>query len=953
MWLKSALQVARKEISIHFSSPLAYLFLAAFALVTVFIVFWVDAFFARNIADVRPLFAWMPVILIFLAAALTMRSWSEERRSGTLEHVLTLPVRSASFVLGKFFAAWAMLAMALLLTLPIPMMVAWIGELDWGPVWAGYLATLLLGALYLSIGLAVSARTDNALISLLVTVAVAGAFWLIGHPMITQLLPAGVAETLSLFGSGARFESITRGILDVRDLYYYLSLTLAFLAFNVYSLEQVRWDSSQRRPLHQRWRLGVTLVVLNLLVANLWLQPVTALRADTTAGQLYSVSPVTRQTLAQLQEPLVLHGYFSARTHPLLAPLIPQLKDLMREYQALGHGQVEVEFVDPTANPEVEQTINERYGIEATPFRVSDRYQSSVVSSYFDIRVQYGDEEKVLSFDDLIEVRPTPQGDIEVQLRNPEYDLTKTVKAVVEQYRAGGDIYALLDQPVTLTAYVSPEAQLPATLAEFRQTLVDTAESMQAAADGHFDWQIQDPQAGDGSLAQQIAQDYGLQPMVAGLLDPNPFYFYLRLHSENQNVILPLPAELTDTALRASLDSGLKRFAAGLNATIGLVAPSRVESPMGPQPAARQFSSLRQWLADSYAVRNVDLNSGQVPANIDLLLVMAPENLDENAVFALDQYLMRGGRVVLTTGSQNIELTRQSLNASPMSSGIRDWLADQGVTLSDNLVMDPQNAAFPLPVVRQAGGLSFQDFRMLDYPYFLDIRSDGLNSEHPATASLPRLTVPWASALSYQPTSDDSSVTAVTLAQSSPQAWLGSPDQVMPRLDSNGQVNYQPGEERANQPVVLALSGRFDSAFAGQPSPLLDDPVSDADADSETPVVGSVINRSAESARLIVIGSNDFATDTTLQLASAVSGADDSGQLPLLANLAEWSLDDSGLMSIRSGNRFNRTLPSLTPSAQHWLEYGTYAAVLLCLLVLIAVQRWRRRQRLQHLAQWI
>lgn len=954
MWLKSALksslQVARKELSIHFSSPLAYLFLAAFALITVFIVFWVDAFFARNIADVRPLFAWMPVILMFLAAALTMRSWSEERRTGTLEHVLTLPVPSVGFVLGKFFAAWALLALALLLTVPIPMMVAWIGELDWGPVWAGYLATLLLGALYLSIGLAVSARTDNALISLLVTVALAGCFWLIGHPLLTQLLPAPLAEMLSLLGSGARFEAITRGILDVRDLYYYLSLTLAFLAFNVYSLEQVRWDRHSRRPQHQRWRLGITLVVANLLVANLWLQPVTVLRLDTTAGQLYSVSPVTRQTLDQLQEPLILHGYFSARTHPLLAPLIPQLKDLMREYQTLGHGRVQVEFIDPTEHPDVEQRLNQRYGIEATPFRVADRYQSSVVSSYFDIRVQYGDQDKVLSFDDLIEVRPTPAGDVEVQLRNPEYDLTKTIRSVVQDYRAGGDLYALLDQPVTLTAYVSPDAQLPPSLAEFRQVLVDTAQSIQAQANGQFDWQLQDPLADGGALAEQIAEDYGLQPMVANVFDPTPFYFYLVLHSDNQNLSVPLPADLTETALRDSLDSGLKRFAAGLNATIGLVAPSEIPGPMGPQPAPRRFNSLRQWLSDSYALRDVDLNTGQVPASIDLLLLMAPLNLDQNAVFALDQYLMRGGRMVVTTGSQNISLTRQSLSASRLSSGLTDWLSSQGITLSDDLVMDPQNAAFPVPVVRQAGDISFQDFRLLDYPYFVDIRSEGLNGKHPATANLPRLTIPWASAVNYEPTSEDSEIQAVTLAQSSPASWLGSADRVMPRLDANGEVNYQPGDDTGRQPLVVALSGRFDSAFADQTSPLL---AQEDAADSDDLALGSVIQRSSEAARLIVIGSNDFATDTTLQLASAVSGADDSGQLPLLANLLEWSLDDSGLMDIRSGNRFNRTLPSLTPGGQRLLEYGTYAAVLVCLLMVIAVQRWRRRQRLQQLAQWI
>jgi ABC-2 type transport system permease protein len=128
------LRVARKEFRGFFASPAAFLFLGAFLGVTLFVFFWVDAFFARNIADVRPLFQWMPVLLIFLVAALTMRAWSEERRSGTLESLLTAPVRPLTLVLGKFSAALALVALALVLTLPLPITVAFLGPRDWGPV---------------------------------------------------------------------------------------------------------------------------------------------------------------------------------------------------------------------------------------------------------------------------------------------------------------------------------------------------------------------------------------------------------------------------------------------------------------------------------------------------------------------------------------------------------------------------------------------------------------------------------------------------------------------------------------------------------------------------------------------------------------------------------------------------------------------------------------------------
>jgi ABC-2 type transport system permease protein len=200
-------RIARKEISLFFASPIAYLFLAAFAAVTLFIFFWGEAFFARNIADVRPMFEWMPLLLVFLTSTLTMRLWSEERRSGTLEHVLTQPVPLWHFVLGKFVGCVVLLILALGITLPLPITVAILGELDWGPVIAGYLASLLLGAAYLSIGLFVSARSDNQIVSLITASALCGFFYLIGTPALTDFFGTNSGEVLRLLGTGSRFES--------------------------------------------------------------------------------------------------------------------------------------------------------------------------------------------------------------------------------------------------------------------------------------------------------------------------------------------------------------------------------------------------------------------------------------------------------------------------------------------------------------------------------------------------------------------------------------------------------------------------------------------------------------------------------------------------------------------------------------------------------------------------
>ena len=190
------LTVTRKELRSLFGSPVALIFLGVFLAVTLFTFFTSSRFFARNLADARPLFEWLPILLIGLVSAVTMRAWAEERRAGTLEVLLTLPVKTYELVLGKFLAGWFLVTVALALTLPIPYMVSTLGNLDWGPVWGGYIGALLLSAAYLAIGLCVSARTDNQVVALMVTLVICGSTYLIGSDGVVALFGSGTAEIL-------------------------------------------------------------------------------------------------------------------------------------------------------------------------------------------------------------------------------------------------------------------------------------------------------------------------------------------------------------------------------------------------------------------------------------------------------------------------------------------------------------------------------------------------------------------------------------------------------------------------------------------------------------------------------------------------------------------------------------------------------------------------------------
>jgi len=937
------LQVARKELQLFFASPVAWLFLASFMVVCLFTFFWVEAFFARNIADVRPLFEWMPLLLIFLSAALTMRSWSEERRSGTLEHVLTLPVPLWQFVGGKFLACAVILALALIGTLPLPFTVASIADLDWGPVLAAYLAAFLLGSAYLAVGLFVSSRTDNAIVSLIGSVTVCGLLYLAGSEVLLGFFGGAAADTLRLLGSGARFESITRGVIDLRDLYYYLAITTLFLVLNIYGVERGRWARGAS-PRHRRWRVATALLVANLVLAGVALHRL-PLRADVTEGRLYSLSEPSRALLEQLDEPLLIRGYFSERSHPLLAPLVPQLRDLLREYAVASGGQVRVEFVDPAQDAAAEQEANEDYDIQATPFQVADRYQSALVNAYFDVLIQYGGEYETLGFSDFIEVKTSLSGTPEVVLRNPEFDVTRAIRDVLYRYRSGGELFDQIASPVTLRAYVSGDVLLPELLREYRDAILTEARELAGAHPDKFTIDLVEPEAGDGAVAARIFDEWGFQPMIAALGDDREFYFYLTLEDDHQVIQLPT-GRFDAEEFGDALEAGLRRFARGFTRTVALVFPQGGPTMPGMPPQGHSFRTLQQGVSEDHTIVMEDLADGSVDASADLLVVVAPESLDDQARFAIDQYLMRGGTVILATSPWSINTQGASLSLRSVDSGLGAWLAHHGITIGDTVVLDERQAAFPVPVVRRLAGYEFRDMQFVDYPYLLDVRDDGLNADHPITSSLPQLTVGWASPIEV----DAGSRRVTPLLASSEAAWRSTETDVMPQVDAGGQSNLSgAGQPRERATVAVLIEGVFNSPFDTVPEP--DASAAEDEGPAQESPATALIRKSPESARLIVVASNDFASDQVLSGVIAASGTQYFGPLEFFLNAVDWSLEDASLMSIRSRAHFNRTLPPLPQSTQARIEYGNYAVALFGLALLFGAWRFLRLRRETRLAE--
>lgn len=232
--------IAKKEFRSYFQSPIAYIFITVFLVMTHF--FFFRGFFVVGQATLREFFALIPLVYLLFVPAVTMRLWAEERKLGTMELLLTFPVKDWEVVLGKFLASFGFLAVSLLCTLPLALVVISLGNPDNGALVGGYLGSLLLGGTFLALGLWISALTSNQIIAFILTAASCFLLYIIGEPVVLSSVPDALTAFLANLSVGYHFDSIGRGVVDSRDLLYYLSIIAFFLFLNIRSIESRKWS---------------------------------------------------------------------------------------------------------------------------------------------------------------------------------------------------------------------------------------------------------------------------------------------------------------------------------------------------------------------------------------------------------------------------------------------------------------------------------------------------------------------------------------------------------------------------------------------------------------------------------------------------------------------------------------------------------------------------------------
>ena len=232
--------IFKKEFKSFFISPIAYVFITVYLVITSFLFF--QSFFLINQADMRGYFSLLPWIFLLFVPAVTMRTWAEEKKVKTLELLLSWPVTDFQVVFGKFLASLSFLSITILLSITIPVTIMLLGSPDLGPIMGGYVGTLLMGAAYLAIGLWISSYTENQIVAFILGVVVTFLLFIVGNPFVTMAAPSWMVPAMSYIGLGNHFESIQRGVIDSRDIIYYLSIVGFFLFLNVQSLGSRKWE---------------------------------------------------------------------------------------------------------------------------------------------------------------------------------------------------------------------------------------------------------------------------------------------------------------------------------------------------------------------------------------------------------------------------------------------------------------------------------------------------------------------------------------------------------------------------------------------------------------------------------------------------------------------------------------------------------------------------------------
>lgn len=430
------LSIARKELVSYFISPLAYIFMIIFLLLSGLTTFGSDPFgnfLGNNQASLSySLFSFFPWLFLVLIPPLSMRMWSEEQKSGSIELLLTMPISITQAVIGKFIATWGIIIVSIILTFPLIITVNYLGNPDNNLIFAGYIASILLSGCYVAIGSITSTLCKNQIIAFILNLVICVFLLLIGHPSLNNIFtswaPVWMTDMLSELSLFPHFSFIQKGSFELSDITYFISIIIFGLASSCMilkskfhcknsksSIRRLENNSSITTVLSMA-ALLIVLLNLNFLVSMVFSSPV-----DITADKLYTFSQGTRNILKGLHQPVTIRFYrsYSDNRMPVqLSSYAERIEDLLRTYSSYAKGKIIVEYYDPIPDSDAEESA------------IMDNIQPNNLPSgdkcYFGLTVSYLNRNSTIAF-----LSPANEKTVEYDITRSIYDITHPEKPTV------------------------------------------------------------------------------------------------------------------------------------------------------------------------------------------------------------------------------------------------------------------------------------------------------------------------------------------------------------------------------------------------------------------------------------------------------------------------------------------------------------------------------------------
>ena len=927
--------VLRREIRGFFFSPIAYIVIGLFLIVSGWTFF--TPFFLDNRADMRDFFAQLPHVLSFVVPAITMRLFSDEYRTGTFEITRTLPLSLLAIVGGKFIAALVFVAVMLVPTVSYAIFVSVLGNLDWGPVLGGYAGAIMLGGAFCAIGVFASSLAKNQIVAYVIGLALCAAFTFIDRSI--WLFGGGAAGVVQYLAGDFHFQNIAKGIFDTRDLVYFLSVAALALYGTALVLDRPRFRA-RSGPVTTLQIAAHAIFLVFIVVVNTFSGSLSA-RADLTQDKIHALSPVSRNTVAALREPVTVRVFFSRDLPSPYNSVERSVRDLLSSYRTANPQQFNYAFYTMTRpdeslsfNVEADTSENEAlaqsYGVFPIQIQEVDEDEVKVTKAYMGAVIIQGD-----AIQRLDAVTTTDQ--LEYRLTTAIDELTRRTNALLS-----------LDEPIAIEMYLS--SSLYSLAPEFG-LLVSEMEPVMAELNRGFynrlTFELLDPDV-DGS-ARNRAIEYFLPSIPLSREDGASVEAFASLVIVYEGEPFPLNL-IVPTSSGASQLVDPETLKAGIEATVNsLLAPQDVVGYMvgNDTPPYRGFRTPRandevvsdltdfytlvtsEYEIDAFFARN------GVPEGLRTAMVVGPRaEFSDYELFQLDQFVMRGGSLLLFMDSYDVYAGPAGIFYEDRNTRLEQMLEHYGVRLTDAYLLDEQSFVYR---ETQASGTA-SEIPIYTAPR---VTNDQFNPDLRFLRNIDELVL--VSVSPVEPVSQlPEGVIGTPLFWSSDEAWI-----------IGGDLNFDPpnrsepaGRTRGRHTMAYMLEGSFTSYFADRPIPTPPD-VETVDADPFEGIrAAEQFLPSGSGGKVILIGTSTILGSNILGVAPTSPAA------RLLLASIDYLNDNEGAAELRSKVARVRRLGQTTPFDRAFTRYFNVAGLPFIVAVaglLVWLSRRARRRRVERL----